>query len=172
MKKYLPIYILLILAVSTRFLPHPANFTAVGTIAMFGGLYLPRRFALIGPLIVMFVSDIFLGFYQPVIMAVVYASFVVMTSIGIWVRQNKKITTVLGGTILGSIIFYLLTNFAVWVFGTMYAHTWTGLMQCYYTALPFFKNTIAGDLTYVAALVGGYELITNSYKTKLLHNKV
>jgi len=162
MKKLLPIYLLLILAVATRFLPHPANFTAIGAIAMFGGLYLPRRYALVGPLVAMFVSDIFLGFYHPATMASVYLGFIVMTGIGLAVRKKKKITTVLGGTILGSIFFYLITNFSVWIFGGMYAHTLSGLAQCYYMALPFFKNTLAGDLTYVTVLVGGYELITRT----------
>lgn len=172
MKKYLPIYLLLILAVATRFLPHPANFTAVGAIALFGGLYLPRRYAVIGPLVVMFISDIFLGFYHPALMAAVYAGFAIMTGIGLVVRRNKKIVTVLGGTILGSMIFYLITNFAVWIFGTMYPHTWSGLINCYYLALPFFKNTLLGDLTYVSVLVGGYELAMNIAAKKLSAQKI
>ncbi|OGH84454.1 MAG: hypothetical protein A2261_00245 [Candidatus Magasanikbacteria bacterium RIFOXYA2_FULL_44_8] len=162
MKKLLPIYLLLILAVASRFLPHPANFTAIGAIAMFGGLYLPRRYAVVGPLVAMFVSDIFLGFYHPVTMASVYLGFIIMTGIGLAVRQDKKITTVLGGTILGSVIFFLITNLSVWIFGGMYAQNLSGLVQCYYMAIPFFKNTLAGDLTYVTILVGGYELATHT----------
>lgn len=171
MKKYLPIYLLLILAVATRFLPHAANFTAIGAIAMFSGLYLPRRWAIVGPLLAMFTSDIFLGFYHPITMLSVYISFILMTGIGIAVRKNKNIATVLGGTLLGSLIFYLITNLSVWVFSGMYTHTLSGLLQSYYLALPFFKNTIAGDLTYVTLLVGGYELVTSVTRNQTITEK-
>ena len=171
MKKYLPIYLLLILAIATRFLPHAANFTAIGAIAMFSGLYLPRRWAIVGPLLAMFTSDIFLGFYHPVTMLSVYISFVLMTGIGMAVRKNKNVATVIGGTLLGSLTFYLITNLSVWVFSGMYTHTVSGLLQSYYMALPFFKNTIAGDLTYVTLLAGGYELAMNAARHQTTSEK-
>jgi len=161
MKKYLPIYLLLILAVITRFIPHPANFTAVGAIAIFGGLYIPRRYAIVGPLLVMFVSDIFIGFYNLPTMIAVYASFILMTVIGLKTRNKKNIATVIGCTLLGSVLFYIITNWAVWAFGAMYPHTISGLFSSYYWALPFFKNTLAGDLLYTSVLVGGYELLVS-----------
>ncbi len=168
MKKYLPIYLLLILGVLTRFLPHMANFTAIGAIALFGGIYLPKKWSVIAPLTIMFASDIFIGFYSWQIMAGVYLGFVIMGLIGIQVRKNKKFHTVLAGTLLGSIIFFLLTNLAVWMFGTMYAHNLSGLMQSYYMALPFFRNSLMGNLIYTAVLVGGYELFSIKIKQAVL----
>ena len=150
--------LLIILGILTRFLPHSANFTAIGAIALFGGLYLPRRYAVIIPLTAMFISDIFIGFYSWQIMFSVYTSFVLLGLIGLLVRKNKKFHTVLGGTLLGSILFFLITNAAVWAFGTMYSPDFSGLMQSYIMAIPFFRNSLAGDLFYVGVLVGGFEL--------------
>ena len=168
-KSLIAILLLLTLGIVTRFLPHPANFTAIGAIALFGGLYLPKKWAILAPLTVMLISDIFIGFYSWQIMGSVYAGFVVMGLIGLKVRKNKKFSTVLGGTILGSIIFFLLTNFAVWVFGTMYTHNLAGLMQSYYMAIPFFKNSLMANLLYTGILVGSYEFILHKQK-KLAFN--
>lgn len=171
MRKYLFVYLLIILAVVTRFLPHPPNFTAVGAIAMFGGLYLPRRWAIVAPLLAMFVSDIFIGFYSLPIMLAVYVGFAIMGTIGYYARQNKKFATVLGGTILGSALFYIITNWAVWAFGTMYPHSLAGLFTSYYAALPFFRNSLMGDLFFVGALVTLFETAT-ALATKFASAKV
>ncbi len=152
--------LLIILGFASRLLPHPANFAPIGAIALFGGLYLPKRLAIILPVVAMFVSDIFIGFYAWQIMLAVYGSFAIVGLIGLLVRKNKKAATVIGGTILGSVLFFLITNFAVWAFGSMYTHTFAGLTQCYTMAIPFFKNTILGDLFYTGALVGCFELLT------------
>lgn len=151
---------LVTLGLVSRLLPHPANFAPIAAIAIFGGLYLPKRLAIILPMLAMFVSDIFIGFYTWQIMAAVYGSFAIVGLIGLLVRKNKKAATVIGGTILGSVLFFLITNFAVWAFGAMYTHTFAGLMQCYTMAIPFFKNTLLGDLFYTGALVGAFELLT------------
>lgn len=157
MKKLLPAFILITLGLAARFLPHPANFAPIGAIAIFSGLYLPKKWAVVLPLAAMFFSDIFLGFYAWRIMFSVYGSFVIMGLIGLWVRKNKKLSTVLGGTILGSVIFYLVTNGAVWAFGSLYSHNLAGLLQSYIMAIPFFRNSLLGDLFYTGVLVGAYE---------------
>ncbi|MDD4901174.1 MAG: hypothetical protein PHS62_03660 [Patescibacteria group bacterium] len=157
MKKLLPAFILIVLGIGARFLPHPANFAPIGAIAIFSGIYLPKKWALVLPLAAMFFSDFFLGFYVLPIMLSVYGGFVIMGLIGLWVRSNKKLATVLGGTILGSVIFYLLTNGAVWAFGSLYAHNFAGLLQSYIMAIPFFRNSLLGDLFYTGVLVGAYE---------------
>lgn len=152
--------LLITLGFVCRLLPHPANFAPIAAIAIFGGLYLPKRWAIILPMLAMFVSDIFIGFYTWQIMVAVYGSFAIVGLIGLLVRKNKKAATVIGGTILGSILFFLITNFAVWAFGSMYTHSFVGLTQCYTMAIPFFKNTLLGDLFYTGALVGSFELLT------------
>ncbi|MFA6486184.1 MAG: DUF6580 family putative transport protein [Candidatus Magasanikbacteria bacterium] len=163
------IVLLLILGVATRFLPHLANFTAIGAIAMFGGLYLPRRWAVVGPMLTMLASDIFIGFYSWPIMLSVYAGFTIMGLIGLKIRENKSLAKVAIGTIAGSLSFFILTNASVWAFGTMYTHNLSGLIQCYTMALPFFKNSMMGDIFYTTALVGSLNamiFLKNTGKSK------
>lgn len=154
----LPI-LLIIFGFAARLLPHPPNFAPIGAIALFGGMYLPTRFAIIAPLGAMLISDFLIGFYDVRIMFLVYLSFALMGMIGLWVKERKIFLRVFGGTILGSILFYLITNGAVWAFGTMYSPTFQGLLQSYLMGIPFFRNTLFGDLFYVGILVGGYEFI-------------
>ncbi len=165
--------LLITLGFISRLLPHPANFAPIGAIALFGGLYLPKKWALILPLAVMFVSDLFIGFYSWQIMSAVYASFVLMGIIGFLIRNKKSFSKVLGGTILGSVLFFIITNAAVWMFGTMYTHDFSGLIQSYFMALPFFKNSLLGDLFYVGVMVGGFEVYRLAINKKTLtFNKI
>lgn len=158
MKKLLPAFVLIVLGVAARFLPHPANFAPIGAIAIFSGIYLPKKLALVLPLTAMFISDLFIGFDGWEITLSVYAGFIIMAAIGLVVKKHKNIGAILSGTILGSVIFYLITNGAVWAFGSLYPPTVAGLMQSYYLAIPFFRNSLLGDLFYTGLLVGAYEV--------------
>lgn len=151
--------LLILLGVAARFFPHPANFTPIGALALFGGLYLPRRIALPLPIGAMLVSDLFIGFYHWQMMLAVYGSFLLMVGIGLLIRQKKHLGTLLGGTLLGSLLFFLITNATVWGFGTMYPHTFDGLLTSYAMGIPFFKYTLLGDLFYTGVLVGGMEAL-------------
>ena len=150
--------ILVVFAIVARLLPHPANFTPVGAAIIFAAMYLPKKWALVIPFSILIVSDLLIGFYSWPIMLCVYGSFLLMALIGFWVRENKNTLTIVSGTLSGSILFFLITNAAVWLFGTMYAHDWSGLMMSYYNAIPFFRNTLAGDLFYVMILAGVMEV--------------
>ena len=156
----------------SRLLPHPWNFTPVAAIALFAGAYLLNsRMAFILPLAALLISDILIeigfrmgfnaygGFYPDIF--VVYISFLIIIGIGRYLRNNIKAIPVLLGVLSGSLIFYILTNFAVWVVsnGTMYPMTMTGLIECYVAAIPFFRGTLAGDVIYTGLLFGSFELI-------------
>jgi hypothetical protein len=143
-------------AVLSRLLPHPLNFTPLTAIALFGGVYFSRRFALIVPLIALLISDAVIGFYGAMLW--VYGGFIVAGFIGMWLRNHKTPLFVAGGTLASSTIFFLLTNFGVWATGTMYVHNWAGLSECFVAAIPFFRNSLAGDAIFVAAMFGLYEL--------------
>ncbi len=158
MKKYLPIYLLIALGALARLLPHAPNFAPIAAIALFGGLYLPRKMFFI-PLAAMFLSDLVIGFYSWPIMATVYGCFAIAFLVGQVVKKQKNFRNIFGSTIFNSLLFFVLTNFAVWAFGTMYTHNLSGLATSYVAAIPFFRNTLLGDLTYVTLLVGGYEAI-------------
>jgi hypothetical protein len=145
-------------AVISRFLPHPPNFTPIVAVALFGGAMISNRllgFAL--PLIAMFISDIFIGFHNT--MWAVYLSFALISLVGFALTNRQKFSTILGGSILSSIIFFVITNFAVWMSsGGYYPKNVGGLIECYVAAIPFFNNGILGDLFYTTVLFGSFYL--------------
>ena len=160
--KYLPLYFLLVFtaaAVFLRLLPHPANFAAIAALALFTGTYCVKfsKWWLLAPMGAMVVSDIFIGIYDWRIMVAVYGSFLVAGFIGIILAKHKRAGSVLLSSVVISVLFYLTTNFAVWMFGTLYPLTLEGLLTSYAMALPFFRNTLLGDLFYVSAFFGAYE---------------
>ena len=170
--KELAIVLLLItVGVVLRLLPHPANFAPISAIALFGGVYLSRKTALVLPLLAMLIGDFFLGFYELRLGLTVYASFLLIAGLGLLIKNRKSIFAVAGGALAGSILFFLTTNFAVWAFTPWYAKTISGLLNCYLTAIPFFKNTLLGDLFYATIFFGAYELILLSVKVKSLKVK-
>lgn len=149
-----------ILAAATlRFLPHLPNFAPITAMALFGGAYLNKKYAIVVPLLAMLVSDYFIGFYNPGVMAVVYGSFALSGIFGLWLKQRKTLGRVAGVTLLASVQFFLLTNAAVWAFGDMYPHTLGGLFASYANGLPFFRGTLFGDFFYVGVMFSSYELV-------------
>lgn len=168
-KKFFVLFLLAIVGVSiaTRLLPHPPNFTPIAALALFAGVYASKvsKWYLLLPVGVMLFSDLFVGFYEPKTMAVVYGSFFAIGLMGMVVQKHKNMGTIALGTLLGSVLFYLATNFAVWAFSGMYALTPQGLALSYYTALPFFKFSLLGNVLYVTLFFGIYEFATSlSYK--------
>lgn len=161
---------LVILGATARLLPHPANFVPLGAIAIFSGLFLPRKLALWLPLVALFVSDLFIGFYMWEVMGTVYASFLLTTFVA--TKIQPKFASVTGVTLVSSLFFFLTTNAAVWAFGTMYTRDVTGLIQSYTMALPFFRNSLLGDLFFTGILVGSYQLITLAVKNFQLRFQV
>jgi len=149
---------LVVLGVASRLLPHMPNFTPVTAIALVASVYLGLRYSLAVILAVMFVTDAFIGFYSWQIMLAVYGSFVISALIGLLVQKRKQVATIFLGTLSSSILFFLVTNWAVWQFGSLYARSFAGLMQSYMMAIPFLKNSLAGDLIYAGLLFGVFEL--------------
>ena len=166
--------ILVIFGAAFRLLPHPWNFTPIAAIALFSGVYFGKKYALLAPISAMFFSDIFLGFYNLKLMILVYGSFILISLIGILIRKKKNLKTILVGSLSASILFFLITNFAVWQFTSWYPKTLSGLIQCFILALPFFRNTLFGDLFYTGILFSAYELAFafNIYLKKKLQEKV
>src|SRR4030042_2748273 len=140
-----------------RFLPHPPNFSPVAAIALFGGFYFRKYWAAFIPIAVIFFTDIFLGFYEIKVMLAVYASFALIALLGILVRRRKSLPMILAASLSGSLLFFFVTNFAVWLFGNWYPHNFSGLADCFYLAIPFFRNILLGDLFYASLFFGAYE---------------
>ena len=172
------IFAMILLAAALRLAPHPWNFTPVGAIALFSGATVrDRRLAFLFPLLVMFATDVIIGFNK--LSPIVYASFLLSVLIGRAViaarfsqlvqagasqrdsASNGKTRTlphIAAATFLGSLQFFLITNFGVWAFLGSYPRTSGGLAACYLAGVPLFWNTLAGDAVYTSLLFGAFLL--------------
>ena len=148
-------------AAALRLVPHPPNFTPIGAMALFGGAYLGRRaIAFAAPLAALLLSDLLLGFYPG--MWVQYFAVALVVAIGMLALKRVSVLRVGGAAIASSLLFFALTNFGVWLLSGMYPQTLAGLAACYAAAIPFFQNTLAGDLFYSGVLFGGFALLERS----------
>lgn len=153
---------MILAAALSRLAPHPPNFAPIGALALFGGAqFSDRRVALLVPLAAMLLSDFFLGFYSH--MGWVYGSFALIVGIGLWLRSHRTAWGIAGASLMGSMLFFVITNFGEWLHGSLYAKSFAGLMACYVAALPFFGNTLLGDGCYCAALFGGFALLESRF---------
>jgi hypothetical protein len=153
---YIFAVVLIALAAFSRLLPHPMNFAPITAIALFGGVYFNGKFSPILPLAALLISDLFLGFYAGI--AWVYGSFLLVVAIGLLIQKYKTIPVVFGTTIVSSLLFFLITNFGVWQAGIFYTKNFTGLIECFVAAIPFYRNSVLGDLFYVTVMFGVYEM--------------
>lgn len=149
MKQFLFLNSIILLGVLSRLLPHPANFTPIGAIALFSGFFFKNKNYAFLPLITLAFSDLVIsGYYGPV-MFYVYGSFLLVFFIGqFFLRLSSSPNRILISSLLTSLLFFIITNFAVWFHGTIYSKDLAGLITCYFAALPFFRNTLLGDLFY------------------------
>ncbi len=160
---------LIVVAALTRLLPHPPNFSPVEAIALFGGAYFAsRRWALAVPLLAMLVSDLALGALVGNDYAAylggfsfwsVYACIALSTLLGFGLRGKVGGARVLGYSLAGSVLFFVVTNFAAWLGWPAYPQTPAGLGAAYVAGIPFFQWTVLGTLFYAALLFGGFELL-------------
>jgi hypothetical protein len=160
---------LIVAAALTRLLPHPPNFSPVEAIALFGGAYFAsRQWAAIVPLLAMLVSDLALGVLNGAGYASypgsatfwsVYACVAMSVALGFGLRGKVSGARVLGYSITGSVLFFLVTNGAAWLSDPHYPSNAAGLAAAYVAGIPFFQWTLLGTLGYSAALFGGFALL-------------
>lgn len=128
----------ILLTVLVRLIPHPPNFTPIIALALFGSTTFRNKWiGLSLPIIAMSISDLYLGFYS--ISIWVYSSFFLISLLGTY-WKSIRITNIF----ISSLLFFIITNFGVWLMG--YPKTWEGFLLCYTMAIPFFINSILGDL--------------------------
>jgi Family of unknown function (DUF6580) len=157
--RFLMLLAITLAAAASRLLPHPPNFAPISAMALFGGCYFTsRRAAFAIPLTVMFLSDLALGYGFHPVLPFVYGSFTLIVCLGLWVRQRRTPLTIGAAAFTASVLFFVVTNFGVWLLNDLYPMTLEGLVRCYVMAIPFFRNTLAGDAFYTLALFGGFAL--------------
>ncbi len=151
-----------------RLLPHPPNFTPVGAIALFGGAYFkPKYWAFLVPIAAMLISDIGLellsGRGLHALMPVIYSLILATVAIGLLLQKKVSFGRICGAAFGSSLLFFVGSNFAVWVMSTSYPSTVQGLLACYTAAIPFFQNTLGGTLFYSALMFGGWALAEHKF---------
>ena len=173
----------IVMAAISRVLPHPPNFTPIAAMALFGGAcFADKRFAFIVPLLAMIISDSILelmsgiGFHNTIIY--VYASFVLITFVGIYMRNKANAGNIILASLTSSILFFLITNFGVWQVSVPSGASGEfemgikGLLNTYTIAIPFynndifgsfFANTIIGDLFYCGIMFGSLYFAKNRF---------
>jgi len=166
------ISIMILAAALSRLLPHPYNFTPIGAMGLFGAAYFSRKhLSFLIPFLAMWISDLLLNnlvyarlypeFYGGNFVWFgnlwVYASFAAIVGLGLLLLRRVKIGNLLLASILASALFFLVTNFGSWLADPRYLKTASGLAAAYAAGIPFFWNTLLGDLIYVGALFGAYE---------------
>jgi hypothetical protein len=149
---------IIVIAALTRLLPHPPNVSPITALALFSGAFISDiRFRFAIPIAAMLLSDLILGVHA--YMPAVYLSFAAIVFLGIKLKDNNNSFLLLGSSLLGSIIFFIVTNFYVWFADSIYDKSLAGLMDCYVMAIPFFRNAIFGDIVYSFVIFGAYKLV-------------
>ena len=140
---------LIILGVACRVLPHPENVTPTAALALFAGVTLSPALAFTVPLAIMIASDVFIGFHS--LLWLVWPTFALVTWIGQRLRGQDGALPILLASFGSSLLFFVVTNLGVFFVDKLYPHSWAGLAECFTMALPFFRNSLLGDLAYTAA---------------------
>jgi len=149
--------LIILAAAASRLLPHPDNVTPIAAIALFAGAHFERKWlAFFVPLSAMLLSNAIIGFYDQ--MYVTYIAFALIVCIGFVLRGKRTFLPVVLATLAGSVSFFLITNCALWIHNDLYPKTIDGIITGYVMAIPFFKNTLIGDLFYSGLLFGGFAL--------------
>ena len=155
---------MIFLAALSRLIPHPWNVAPITAMALFAGSHFENKRRAFGvPLLAMLLSDCIIGFYST--MWSTYVAFSLIVLIGFWIGDQRSFSRIAAGTLAGSVLFFVVTNFAVWTFAGLYPRTAEGFVACYTMALPFFRNTLLGDAFYSAVMFGSFALAERSVPT-------
>lgn len=151
-------FVLVLCGVLGRLLPHAWNFAPIIAIGLFAGARLGTYYAFTLPVLAMVISDMFIGFYDWKVNLTVYVAMALSGAIGLMLQNRRNPIAIGVGSMAGSTLFFLVTNGAVWLFGTMYSHNAQGLIASYIAGIPFYRNAIVGDVWYSFIFFGVYEL--------------
>lgn len=161
--KILLIVSIIFLVSLTRLVPHLPNFSPILALAIFGGAYLPnKKTVFLIPISAMFLSDLILGFHSQIY--AVYGCILILSFLGRTIQNKINIRNLTITGISGSLIFFIVTNFSVWLGDNLYPLTLNGLIQCYVMAIPFFHNTLISTFIFLAILFTGYSFAEKKYQ--------
>lgn len=150
---------------------HLYNLAPVAALGLFSGAVVKdKRVAYLLPLLAMLLADLYFQFFTSTqgfyggAQWFVYGGMALVTLLGTAMRKVNPLK-VAGFSLMGSLVFFIVSNFGCYVSG-MWGGGIHGLVTTYTMALPFFKNTIAGDMAGSALLFGLYFMAQRSLGTK------
>ena len=161
----------ILLAAFSRMLPHPANFSPIAITGLFGAAYFSKKWQIfLIPIAATWLSDLFInnmiyaayypkftwfypGFYCQ------YGSYLLITLVGIFILKRVNVSRIIGAALMATLLFFLLTNFGVWIGSKVYPQHLTGLISCYVAGIPFLKGTLMGNLFYSTVMFGAFALM-------------
>ncbi len=139
------------------------NVSPIAAMALFAGAHFSdKKLAFVVPFAALLLSDFILGMHSTMIF--VYAVFAVTVWVGISLQKRLNFLSIAFAAIGTSLLFFLVTNAGVWLMYDTYSPGFTGLIEAYIAGVPFYQNTLLGDLFFSAVLFGGYALIKQSYQ--------
>ena len=155
------LYISIILALG-RLIPHPPNFTPILAAAIFAPYIINNKWVSIAvPLTAMLIADLFIGFHSYILW--VYGAIALSTLFSFALKKFGRMYIQLGiMAVLSSLIFFVITNFAVWLVWDFYPKTFDGLILCYAAGLPFLRNTLMSTILYTGFFVLLIDVLRNS----------
>jgi len=169
-KQIFPIGLILILALA-RLIPHPPNFTPIIAVAIMSGYFFKNiNLSFITLLISMLIADIFIGFYENAIF--VYASLLLVTYVFHKFSNKINFKNLFICGFAGSLIFFIVSNFGVWFLGSpgvndiAYEKSFSGLIQCYVLAIPFFGNTFLSTLIFAYPALYIYKALPAQFNSR------
>tara|TARA_B100001996_G_scaffold376501_1_gene357818 strand:+ start:816 stop:1376 length:561 start_codon:yes stop_codon:yes gene_type:complete len=173
---------LILIAAFSRIIPHYPNFTPLCAIALFGGKYFRNRYlAFLVPIVALWFSDLIINnfilsqyfdgftlFYSGFQWQ--YGSFLFIALLGRKTLKNFSFLKLIGVSISSSLLFFIISNFGVWISSSFYSKDIMGLIACYISAIPFYFGTLSGSVFYSFFLFGSYKLLSKNL-SKVFSNR-
>jgi hypothetical protein len=155
--------VMILLTALYRLVPHPWNVSPVTALALFGAVHYDPKAAFAGPLAAMVLSDVVLnlaifGGVFHATMPFVYGSVSLAVCLGLTLRHRLTPVRLAAAAMFSSTLFFLATNLGVWLTSSTYPANGAGLAACYVAALPFFQNSLVGDLAFTGIFFGLFAL--------------
>ena len=158
------------LLVLSRMITDIPNFTATIALVMFTGYLIQNR--LLSILIILtsqVVSDLYLGIYSSMIF--VYAAYISIVLLSPIIMNKINTKSVIFSSIISPSIFFIISNFGVWLTGSMYTFNLSGLITCYVAGIPFFDESLISTILFALTIFSIMKLIRKEPKEIIFQQK-
>ncbi len=139
----------------SRFIPHPPNFTSLIALSFYIPAFLGRKYIL-ALIFSFFITDLVIGFHSTMLFT--WGSVLIIGIFSSFFLKN--IILRITGALFGAAIFYIITNFGVWLISGMYNFNFDGLLTAYILALPFFGYSVISTLLFSSLFEAIYSFKT------------